>query len=40
MELLYSFPGEIRLQIARSCWEAENKEIEAFRWAINVRENV
>ena len=36
MELLYRFPDEIRLQIARSFWEAEKKEIEAFRWAINV----
>ena len=39
MELLYRFPDEIRLQIARSCWEAEKKEIEAFRWAINVKAN-
>ena len=39
MELLYRFPDEIKLQIARSCWEAEKKEIEAFRWAINVRAN-
>ena len=39
MELLYRFPDEIRLQIARSCWEVEKKEIEAFRWAINVRAN-
>ena len=39
MELLYRFPDEIRLQIARCCWEAEKKEIEAFRWAINIRAN-
>ena len=39
MELMYRFPDEIRLQIARSSWEAEKKEIEAFSWAINVRAN-
>ena len=39
MELLYRFSNEIRLQIARSCWEAEKKENEAFRWAINLRAN-
>ena len=31
MELLYRFLDEIRLQIARSCWEVEKKEIKAFR---------